>query len=370
MNWRITFQVIGVIAALLSLAPLVAADYWWIRAFDFPHLQFMFFTLLAIILFLFTFKPRQINDYIYLTILLGCFTFQFFKVVEFTPLVAVELNDSSGNISKEDQLVLYTSNVLESNTHTEALFDEIEKRNPDLIVFTETNERWMQDIRQNIGEEYPYKVEQPQDNTYGMILYSKLPLRDASVKFLVDPKIPSIHAQAQMRNGEWFQLYAIHPTPPMPQHNPSSSDRDTELLKTAIMSYQSELPVVLMGDFNDVAWADSTELTTTIGKLLNLRIGRGFYNTYHAQYPVFRWSLDHIFVSSEFRLTNAGTGVDIESDHFPMYATLSYEPKLASQQDPDEPTAAEWELAKEQMSEQGLESFTKLPPALKKMVDN
>jgi endonuclease/exonuclease/phosphatase (EEP) superfamily protein YafD len=369
MNWRITFQIIGVIAALLSLIPLVVADYWWIRAFDFPHLQFMFFTLLAIILFLFTFKWRWINDYIYLTILLGCFTFQFFKVVEFTPLVPVEVNDSSENVPKEDQLVIYTSNVLQTNTESENLFSEIAEKNPDLIVFTETNDTWMQVIRKNIGADYPYKVEQPQENTYGIILYSKLPLREYSVQFLVDPKIPSIHAQAQMRNGKWFQLYAIHPTPPMPQHNPSSSDRDTELMRTAIMSYQSELPVILLGDFNDVAWADSTELTTTIGKLLNLRVGRGFYNTFHAQYPILRWSLDHIFVSSEFRLTDAGVGVDIESDHFPMYATLTFEPDLADEQRATEPTEEEWKLARDQMSEQGMETFTELPSSLKKLMD-
>jgi len=369
MNWRKTFQVIGLIAALLSLVPLIAADYWWIRIFDFPHLQLTGFTLLAIIIYFFTFKARWINDYAYIAILLACFAFQFSKFIDFTPFVSVEMADSSANVEEKDKLVLYTANVLQTNKKGTNLFIEIRERQPDLIIFTETNERWANDIKNQIGADYPYKVEKPLENTYGMILYSKLPLVNPEVKFLVENHIPSIHTKVKMENGELFQLYAIHPTPPMPQHNPKSTDRDTELMKVAIMSYESELPVIVLGDFNDVAWSDSTQLTKTIGKLLDLRIGRGFFNSYHAQYPLFRWPLDHILISPEFRLTDAGTGVDFESDHFPTFAYLTYEPFLANEQKAKEPTAEDWKQAKDQMSEKGLESFTEIPAGLKNLVN-
>ncbi|PRP66835.1 endonuclease/exonuclease/phosphatase family protein [Nonlabens agnitus] len=370
MNWRITFQVIGIIAAVLSLFPLVAADYWWIRIFDFPHVQLTAFTLIAILLYFFTFKPKWINDYLYITILLGCFAFQLTKIIAYTPVYPLEVLDSSKNVEEENRLIIYTANVLQKNEKGSNLFIEIREREPDVIVFTETNERWMNDIRLQIGKDYPYKVEQPQDNTYGMLVYSKLPLRDANIHFMVDPEIPSIHAQVQMRNGEWFQLYAIHPTPPMPQHNPMSTDRDTELMITAVKSYNSELPVIVLGDFNDVAWSDSTELTKTISKLLDLRIGRGFYSSYHAQYPLMRWPLDHILIDSEFRLEKAGTGVDFESDHFPAYAYLTYEPALAKEQAADEPTEEDWKQAKDQMSTKGMESFMELPAAFKNLINN
>ncbi|WP_438969158.1 hypothetical protein [Nonlabens sp.] len=71
---RKTFQVLGLIAALLSLTPLIVADYWWIKVSDFPHLQLSGFTLLAIILYFFTFNPKWVNDYAYITILMGCFS--------------------------------------------------------------------------------------------------------------------------------------------------------------------------------------------------------------------------------------------------------------------------------------------------------
>ncbi|MGJ8684435.1 MAG: endonuclease/exonuclease/phosphatase family protein [Nonlabens sp.] len=361
MNWRIIFQVLGFIAALLSLLPLIAADYWWIRIFDFPHIQLTAFTLLAILLYFFTFKPKWVNDYAYISILLGCFVFQFLKFIDYTPLYPVELKDSSTNVSSENVVSIYTANVLQKNKEGEKLFVEIKEKQPDLIVFTETNQRWSEQIKSAIGDAYPYKIEQPQDNTYGMLVYSKLALSDSAIKFQVDPEIPSIHTKVSMKNGELFQLYAIHPTPPMPQHNPTSTDRDRELILTAMASNKSEIPVIVLGDFNDVAWSDSTQLTKTIGKLLDLRIGRGFYNTYHAQYPLFRWPLDHILLSPEFRLKDAGTGVDFESDHFPSWAVLTFEPELSKDQSPIEPTKEDWKQAKKQMKKSGMESLIDIP---------
>ncbi|WP_298956221.1 endonuclease/exonuclease/phosphatase family protein [uncultured Nonlabens sp.] len=355
--WRKVFQVLGLVAALLSLLPLIAADYWWIRVFDFPHLQLTAFTLLAILLFFFTFKPRWINDYAYITVLLGCFTFQFFKIVDYTPLVPVEVKNSSSTISNENLLSIYTVNVLQENKKREELFKEIESKKPDLIVFTETNEKWSHAIKNRIGMSYPFKVEQPQDNTYGMLVYSRLELSDTRIKFQADPEIPSIDAKVKMRNGDLLQLYAIHPTPPMPQHNPLSTDRDKELMLTAIASNKSEIPVIVLGDFNDVTWSESTQLTKTIGKLLDLRIGRGFYSTYHAQYPLMKWPLDHILISPEFRLKTAGTGVDFNSDHFPLWAILAYEPELASQQQPNKPVEEDWEQVKMQLKTTDLESL-------------
>lgn len=348
--WRKTFQIIGIIAAVMSLLPLLAADYWWIRVFDFPHLQFTGFTLLAIILYFFTFKPKWINDYFYIVILLGCFSFQLYRFIDYTPFFPEEVQTSSEDIATENMVSIYTANLLQKNKESQPLFEEIREKQPDIIVFTEANKRWSNLIKSNIGSSYIYKIEEPLENTYGMLVYSKFELVDGVVKYRVDPEIPSIDAKVKLRNGALVQLHAIHPTPPMPQHNPRSTDRDKELMQIAFASKESELPVIVIGDFNDVAWSDSTQLTKTVGKLLDVRIGRGFYNTYHAQYPIFRWSLDHILTSSEFRLKNLGTGVDFGSDHFPYWAILSFEPELSKEQKPEEPSKTELQQAMDQMN--------------------
>ncbi|MGB3590520.1 MAG: endonuclease/exonuclease/phosphatase family protein [Nonlabens sp.] len=363
------FQVLGMIAALMSLIPLIAADYWWIRMFDFPHIQLTVLTVIAILLYFFTFDYKWKYDYLYISVLIGCLVFQMSKFIDYTPVWPVEIQSSTAGVSPINTFKIYTANVLQKNDKHEKLIEEIKELKPDLIVFTETNTKWMNWLQESIGSDYPHKINQPQDNTYGMLVYSKLPLENAQTMFLVDPEIPSMRARVKMKNGKYFQLLAIHPTPPTPQHNPMSTDRDTELMKTAIKSYQSDIPVIMLGDFNDVAWSRSTKLTKTIGKLLDLRIGRGFYNTYNAKYPLMRWPLDHILLSPEFRIKDAATGGAFGSDHFPSWAELTFEPELASEQIPEEPTKEDWKRARDQMDIQGLDSFESLPDTFKEVIE-
>ncbi len=366
--WRKIFQVIGIIAAVLSLLPLMAADFWWIRILDFLHVYFTILTFVAIILYFFTFKPSWAKDYVYIGILLACFAFQIYRIIDYIAIYPIEVEQSTENVSKDQEILIYTSNVLEKNDKHEDLFVEIKELDPDVIVFTETNSKWQQWIKADMGNRYPYKVEYPLDNTYGMILYSKFELINPEVKFQVDPEIPSIHTKLRTKSGELVQLYAIHPTPPMPQHNPKSTDRDQELIKTAIHSYNSELPVIVLGDFNDVSWSDSTQLTKTIGRLLDVRIGRGIYTTFNAKNYAMRWPLDHILTTSDFRHKESGTGVKYGSDHFPLWVRLTLESDKKDEQAAAEPDEEDWKQAKSQLDEAGMESFTELPAGIKNLM--
>ena len=149
--------------------------------------------------------------------------------------------------------------------------------------------------------------------------------------------------------GDTIQLYAIHPTPPMPQHNVSSTDRDAEMMRIALKSLESKYPVIVVGDFNDVAWSQSTSLFQKVSGLLDVRKGRGFFNTYNANYIILRWPLDHIFVSEHFRVISAERGGDIDSDHFPIFANLSFESEGADIQKAEPPTEDQLEKARDQI---------------------
>jgi hypothetical protein len=66
-----------------------------------------------------------------------------------------------------------------------------------------------------------------------MLLYSKLPLEHSFVHYMVEADIPSIYTQLILRSDIRVQLYATHPTPPVPNKNPSSAERDKALLLIA-----------------------------------------------------------------------------------------------------------------------------------------
>ena len=102
---------------------------------------------------------------------------------------------------------------------------------------------------------------------------------------------------------------------------------------------ESGKPTIVAGDLNDVAWSHTTGLFQKISGLLDPRIGRGFYNTFHARYPAIRFPLDHVFVSESFRLVRLEKLPDMGSDHFPMYVELSYEPQNREENKKNKPDA-------------------------------
>lgn len=359
MKLKPFLQGFGILAIVITLVPLIAADYWWIRVFDYPHIQLTLLTLTAMAAYFIRFEIKSWRDYLFVGVLLACFIFQFAKIYPYTPFAPYDVGEPTEDVNRTSGFKLLTSNVLQKNKETGLLIEEMKKLNPDVAVFTETDAKWNSAIKDGLGSDYPFKVEVPLDNTYGMILYSKLRLINPQVKYVVDDSIPSIHSEIELRSGEKIQLHAIHPTPPMPQHNPSSSDRDAEMMKTALEAMDSDIPVVVIGDFNDVAWSNTTSMFQSIGELLDVRKGRSFYNTFNAKSFIMRWSLDHIFVSEEFRVEDINVGSDIKSDHFPFYADLYLQPEIAEEQKPEAASDEEIKAAREQIKEEEKENQEK-----------
>lgn len=351
MNLKKYLQIFGAIAVILTILPFIAVDYWWIRVFDFPHFQLTVLTFLAICAYFIRFDIKSEIDYTFVVVLIGCFSYQLSKIYPYTQIAAYEvLKNTKSN--PDQSLKIFTANVLQKNEKVDKLESEVNRYDADIMLFTETDLRWRNDIVSILKAEYKYKVEFPLSNTYGILLYSKLELIDPQIKFMVNDSIPSIHSLLKLPSGDTIQLFAIHPTPPMPQHNLTSTDRDAELMKIALKSLDSKYPVVVVGDFNDVAWSESTALFQYISGLLDVRKGRGFFNTYNANYIILRWPLDHIFVSEHFRVVDVERGKYIGSDHFPIFVSLTLEEEGAAEQIARPPTEEELKKAREQIKEE------------------
>ena len=203
-----------------------------------------------------------------------------------------------------------------------------------------------------IEARYPKVVRRPLDNTYGMLLYSRLELVDPEIRYLIDPKIPSMHAGVRLGTGQLVRLHCVHPEPPSPTEASESTDRDAELILVGKAVKERGEPAIVCGDLNDVAWSYTTQLFLRVSKLLDPRMGRGMYNSYSANSRIFRFPLDHVFHSNEFKLIDLRVCEHVGSDHFPMLIELSCDPEAPAEQTEPATKAEDHEDAHEIVEEQ------------------
>jgi endonuclease/exonuclease/phosphatase (EEP) superfamily protein YafD len=338
---------LGIFAIISSLMPLIKAQMWWIRMFDFPRVQVGFLLALSLVLCLLT-GCKEIDEKIYMMILSGALIFQSIRILPYTFITRNEVK-SAKKIKEDSKLSILVVNVYMNNNESEKCINLIKKVNADIVLTLETN-KWWQERLNIIEKDYPYCIHVPLENTYGLMLYSRLKLIDPHIRYLIKNDIPSVKTKIELPSGQHVLFYGVHPKPPSPGESETSEERDTELLVIGKeVKKEQTLPVIVAGDLNDVAWSHTTHLFQRISGLLDPRKGRGMYSTYNAKSIFWRWPLDHVFHSSHFKLIKMKRHEKIGSDHFPICISLSYEPEDKHEQKKREPTKGEKKEAEEKL---------------------
>lgn len=351
-------ELISVFVIWLTFWSLIPRDEWWIRGADFPRLQILVLGLIAFVLLLVWDQPWDLWRQIILIALIAALAYQLKMVLPYTFIWKKQVKKVRKNqLNPDKQISLIVCNVLTTNDKYHLLIEQIQKHQPDLILTLESDQTW-QNALSVIEKDYPYRVPVPLDNLYGMHLYSRLELKDTEVKFILSDEIPSIHTTVILPSGQPVQLYCLHPKPPSPTEAKDSTLRDAELLIVGDQIKDLDESCIVMGDLNDVAWSRTTRLFQRISGLLDPRVGRHYINTFHADYPLLRWSLDHIFHSTDFALVHMKRLPHIGSDHFPVYVVLQTGRVFERVQDELEQTDADEQEAQEAIQE-GIEKAEK-----------
>lgn len=338
----------GGLIIVATLIPFIRNDYWVFRVFEYPRLQKWVLTFLILSPYALLTDFRHGYQWAFLAALLANLAYLSYQIYPFLPIAGLQMKQA-GPVSPDRTFSLMISNVLQDNKETERLLALIKSRKPNLIVLSETSHDWAEAM-EDLHDDYPYRQAKVLDNTYGIMLFSQLEIVESEIRYLVEDHIPSIFALVKLPSGDTFQLFCIHPTPPVPGENVRSTERDKEILLVGKLAKKSPLPVIVSGDLNDVAWSYTNQLFQNTSGLLDPRRGRGFYNTFHAQHRFFRYPLDHVFCSVHFQLVEIERLPDIGSDHFPMWVKLAYVPQKAAEQQTPTPSAEEEKLANEKIA--------------------
>ena len=350
LKWLVA--ALGFAATAVTLLSFHKGSHWFIRAWDFPRVQIATLSAISASLFRAFFFRGSRRDYLFLSSNLLCLLWQGWKIFPFTPVARNQVKASRADSPRARTFRLLMANVMLENKDADRLLRVIREYDPDIVLVVEIDEAWQRALSP-LRETYPHRVEQPQDNYYGLILFSRFPLIDPKIDFLVQDDIPSVHTAFELPSGDRIFLHGLHPRPPEPIRDQDSTPRDAELVVVGrAIRAAGDRPTVVAGDLNDVAWSPTTELFVRLSGLLDPRVGRGFYNSFHAEKIYLRYPLDHVFHSRHFTLTDLRCLPPIGSDHFPVLIELCYEPDAALEQPKPHADAGDEKDADEKLEKQ------------------
>ena len=323
--WTICLTVFTGLLMLTTLLPLSRNGHWLVRGFDFPRVQLASLLALMISALALTFYTQATQSVLLpclIALNVGALVWQLWWVLPYTTMWQTEVNSADSDaVDSTMSIKILTSNVLGSNRQSDKLIALVNQHQPDILITLESNAWWEAQLSELEGT-MPFTVKCPLENLYGMHVYSRLPLHQPEVKYLVQDNVPSVHALIELESGHRIKTHFLHPAPPSPTENETSTARDVELIIVAKSLENESGPIIVTGDLNDVAWSKTTRLFRKVSGLLDPRIGRGMFNTFHADYPFARWPLDHIFHSHHFEFISIQRLPSIGSDHFPLLSEL------------------------------------------------
>lgn len=345
------YLILIVLLLILTILPKIQNSHWIFRVPEFGKIQITFFILFTFVLG-FVVAENSENFWYYQAFLAILFVYHGFTLVKYTPLYPVKKYSQSNHSSQK--LKFISANVYQFNKEHHHFIKLIEKYQPDFFLTMESNADWEQAL-QPLEKEYIYQHKVPLENTYGMHFYSKTEIKKARTHFFVANDIPTIEVHLETEDGYNFVFFGVHPPPPSPTEEETSKERDGDLLSTAKRVTKIEEPVIVVGDFNNVAWSRSSVLFRKTSHLIDPRIGRSFVSTFHAKYRFLRFPIDLMFHSENIFIKELKTLENFGSDHLPVYCELFIDHQNDEQKKRIDKATSEEKTEAEEMIQEGKE---------------
>lgn len=278
------------------------------------RLQYLIFSFLFLVLFIYL----SCLSKKYIVYCIVCFVLILSNLFDVFPYIGRYEHFKQGNTIK---IALY--NVLTSNKNYDDFLVSVAQENPDIIILQETDDIWLEHIK-DLKKTYPYYVEHSRLDNFGISMYSKLPFTNTDIELWTDFEVPVAVADLQVFSKN-LRIYGIHTLPP------TSKDyfrvRNEMLEKINVISMQeSSKNLIFAGDFNTTIYSNSYKKYIKSAVLKDCQIlAKNINGTWNARYiPILRISLEHVLISSKILMNSFKIGKNFGSDHLPVYVELSF----------------------------------------------
>jgi endonuclease/exonuclease/phosphatase (EEP) superfamily protein YafD len=185
----------------------------------------------------------------------------------------------------------------------------------------EVNDRWLAELAE-LRQSHPHFLLDPQEDNFGIALFSRQPLRDPQLIHLASAGVNAVAATVEFGTNHVF-LLGVHTLPPASREY--AIGRNEQLAEAASLIRRRGGPAILLGDLNTSPWSPYYRKLIVDSKLKNTAQGRGISASWPTRVPPLFIPLDYVLVSEGIAVGKRFLGPNVGSDHFPVVAELAFE---------------------------------------------
>lgn len=316
---------IALVLCVLTVLPLIRTGHWIARCCDFPRLQILALCLVPLSFVVLSAMLATWDTYhtSILCALAFIAAWQAWRILHYTRIWP---SDVPTKVPSSHSLDVMIVNLDYENDKKAEVLSKLHESKADVLLLIEIDDKWNNGL-DVLRKTYPFEHGVVRDDGLGILILSQHKFAEAEVCHLVDDQRASIRCIINP-GSQPVELYALHPRPPGLKEQDgdgryNSRERDAELVLVAKHVRDADpMHRMVLGDLNDVAWSHTTRLFRRLSGMKDPRIGRAYLSTFHAEYPLMRYPLDHIFVSDELGVSELKRIKVPGSDHFGVFATI------------------------------------------------
>mgnify|MGYP001793022597 CR=1 FL=1 len=217
-----------------------------------------------------------------------------------------------------DPVVVMSANVRHRGGDPEKTSELLARHKPDVVALLEVDTYWLSHLSDALNR-YPYRVELPREDDFGIAVYSRLPIVSHEVLEVPPLFLPTL--AAELEGG--LSLFATHPIPPIGHRE--TLTRDAQLSRLGQRVANTEGPVLLVGDLNTTPFSPSFSDLLRRGGLRDSARGYGYAPTWPTFFVPLSIPIVHALHTPDIEILDRNVGPDMGSDHYPLIVTIRYE---------------------------------------------
>lgn len=297
---------------LLSLISLLPAWYYPIEILT-NSSHYLLLLNLLLFLVLITIKRYWFLKVLLLGITLMLIAVHCLPILPFFQKAAVTDNQQPSR-----EFSIFLANVQLEQGSPELLRKQIIDLQPDIIGLLEINDAWLSNL--NLFADYQYHIKYPEEDNFGLALFSKYPLSEKSAGDFGAELTKHIVAKITPDTGSALELILLHALPPVS----AEAIRHNRLMFRRVATYarNSRDNLIVLGDFNATAYSDNYQKLTNWAGLKHAAAGKGLYFSWNAHSFWLKYMIDHILIKGCVESQSFQRLPAIGSDHYPLFAKL------------------------------------------------